>query len=270
MCCAVLPAGVWAQFAVNGAGQYLLLTDAATYNLDALVIINGITGACSVDYTGGGSVKWTYTVGGETYSSTQQGVIPEDGVLYTVEAGGAEYAVYVIDYAAYRIVPGILTWEEDEEVKCQTLYLRPEVEVPEMRYRDRNGTERVLQREFRLTYTDSKWAEADEVWADEAKEVQVTLPQERIQIDAPKKDTQFVLRGDQWAEQMGIVTDSIVSDEYAAIAVEAHPKGTVVESGWVYAGIPARKMKEVGPELLRDEVERIVNSYSMYAGWYKE
>lgn len=229
LCCAVLPAGVWAQFAVNGAGQYLLLTDAAMYNLDALVIINGITSACSVDYTGGGSVKWTYTVGGETYSSTQQGVIPEDGVLYTVEAGGTEYAVYVIDYAAYRIVPGILTWEEDEEVKCQTLYLRPEVEVPEMRYRDRNGTERVLQREFTLTYTDSKWAEADEVWADEAKEVQVTLPQERIQIDAPKKDTQFVLRGDQWAEQMGIATDSIVSDEYAAIAVEAHPKGTVVE-----------------------------------------
>ena len=128
-----------------------------------MVIINGITSACSVDYTGGGSVKWTYTVGGETYSSTQQGVIPEDGVLYAVEAGGAEYAVYVIDYAAYRIAPGILTWEEDEEVKCQTLYLRPDVEVPEMRYRDRNGTERVLQREFTLTYTDSKWAEADEV-----------------------------------------------------------------------------------------------------------
>ncbi|MBP3419248.1 MAG: gamma carbonic anhydrase family protein [Marinifilaceae bacterium] len=47
-------------------------------------------------------------------------------------------------------------------------------------------------------------------------------------------------------------------------------KGTVVESGWVYSGCPAKKMKELGPELLKGEVERIVNAYNMYAGWYKD
>jgi len=26
----------------------------------------------------------------------------------------------------------------------------------------------------------------------------------------------------------------------------------------------------MGPELLRDEVERIVNAYSMYASWYQQ
>ena len=35
-------------------------------------------------------------------------------------------------------------------------------------------------------------------------------------------------------------------------------------------GIPANKIKQMGPELLKGEVERIVNAYSMYASWYKE
>ena len=47
-------------------------------------------------------------------------------------------------------------------------------------------------------------------------------------------------------------------------------KGTVVESGWVYAGTPAKKMKQLGEELLKGEVERIVNAYSMYASWYED
>jgi hexapeptide transferase family protein len=43
-----------------------------------------------------------------------------------------------------------------------------------------------------------------------------------------------------------------------------------VESGWVYAGTPAKKMKQLGEELLKGEVERIVNAYSMYASWYED
>ena len=47
-------------------------------------------------------------------------------------------------------------------------------------------------------------------------------------------------------------------------------KGMVLESGWVYAGIPAKKIKQAGAELLQGEVERIVNSYAMYASWYAD
>lgn len=67
-----------------------------------------------------------------------------------------------------------------------------------------------------------------------------------------------------------VLDNAVVKSGSIVAAGSVVTKGTVVESGWVYAGIPARKMKEVGPDLLRDEVERIVNSYSMYAGWYKE
>ena len=46
--------------------------------------------------------------------------------------------------------------------------------------------------------------------------------------------------------------------------------GMRVESGWIYAGVPAKKIKEVSPEQQKDIVERIANDYIMYASWYKE
>lgn len=67
-----------------------------------------------------------------------------------------------------------------------------------------------------------------------------------------------------------IVLDNAVVESNSIVAAgSVVTKGTVVESGWVYAGIPAKKMKQMSPELLGGEVERIVNSYSMYASWYK-
>jgi carbonic anhydrase/acetyltransferase-like protein (isoleucine patch superfamily) len=68
-----------------------------------------------------------------------------------------------------------------------------------------------------------------------------------------------------------IVLDNAVIESNSIVAAgSVVTKGTVVESGWVYAGTPAKKMKEMGPELLHDEVERIVESYAMYADWYKK
>lgn len=67
-----------------------------------------------------------------------------------------------------------------------------------------------------------------------------------------------------------VLDDAVVESNAIVAAGSVVTKGTVVESGWIYAGIPAKKIKEVGPELLKNEIERIVNSYSMYAGWYQE
>ena len=40
--------------------------------------------------------------------------------------------------------------------------------------------------------------------------------------------------------------------------------------GWYIAGNRQKKMKQLGEELLKGEVERIVNAYSMYASWYED
>lgn len=68
-----------------------------------------------------------------------------------------------------------------------------------------------------------------------------------------------------------VVLDDVVVNSNTIIAAgSVVTKGTVVESGCVYAGIPAKKIKEISTELLEGEINRIANSYSMYAGWYKE
>jgi hypothetical protein len=43
----------------------------------------------------------------------------------------------------------------------------------------------------------------------------------------------------------------------------------MVEPGSIYAGVPAKKIKEISEQLIKGEIERIANNYLMYAGWYK-
>ena len=63
-----------------------------------------------------------------------------------------------------------------------------------------------------------------------------------------------------------VLDDAVVESNTIVAAGSVVTKGTVVESGWVYAGTPAKKMKQLGEELLKGEVERIVNAYSMQVG----
>lgn len=67
-----------------------------------------------------------------------------------------------------------------------------------------------------------------------------------------------------------IVMDDVVVESNTIIAAGAVVlQGTKVEGGCVYAGIPAKKVKEVGKELLEGEINRIAESYLMYSSWYK-
>jgi carbonic anhydrase/acetyltransferase-like protein (isoleucine patch superfamily) len=46
-------------------------------------------------------------------------------------------------------------------------------------------------------------------------------------------------------------------------------EGTRVESWSVFAGVPAKKVKELSPDLFKEEVMRIADNYVFYAGWFK-
>ncbi len=67
-----------------------------------------------------------------------------------------------------------------------------------------------------------------------------------------------------------ILDDAVVESNSIIAAGSVVTKGTIVETGSVYAGIPAKKIKEISSDLLEGEINRIANSYAMYAGWYKE
>lgn len=47
-------------------------------------------------------------------------------------------------------------------------------------------------------------------------------------------------------------------------------EGAQVESGSVYAGVPAKKVKDLSPELFKGEVQRIAKNYRMYASWMED
>ncbi|MGJ8661206.1 MAG: gamma carbonic anhydrase family protein [Bacteroidota bacterium] len=47
-------------------------------------------------------------------------------------------------------------------------------------------------------------------------------------------------------------------------------EGTRVGKGSIWAGVPAKKVKDISPELFEGEVMRIANNYLKYSGWFKE
>lgn len=46
-------------------------------------------------------------------------------------------------------------------------------------------------------------------------------------------------------------------------------ENTVCESGSIYAGVPAKKVKDISQELIHGEIDRIANNYVMYSSWFK-
>lgn len=44
----------------------------------------------------------------------------------------------------------------------------------------------------------------------------------------------------------------------------------VCESGAIYAGVPAKKVKDISQELIHGEINRIAKNYIMYSSWFKE
>ncbi|MDC0478645.1 gamma carbonic anhydrase family protein [Flavobacteriaceae bacterium] len=66
-----------------------------------------------------------------------------------------------------------------------------------------------------------------------------------------------------------IMDDSVVGSNSIIAAGSVLPKNTIVPEGSVYAGIPAKKIKEISPELQKGEIERIAANYIQYASWFK-
>jgi len=77
--------------------------------------------------------------------------------------------------------------------------------------------------------------------------------------------------GDDVLIGMGsIVMDNCVIESNCIIAAGAVLlEGTKVESWTIYAGVPAKKVKSLSPELFEGEVKRIAKNYVKYSSWFK-
>ena len=68
-----------------------------------------------------------------------------------------------------------------------------------------------------------------------------------------------------------IIMDNCVVHSNTIIAAGAViTENTVVESGAIYAGVPAKKVKDIDQSNFASEIDRISNNYVMYSSWFKE
>ncbi|CAA0164984.1 gamma carbonic anhydrase family protein [Tenacibaculum maritimum] len=68
-----------------------------------------------------------------------------------------------------------------------------------------------------------------------------------------------------------IVMDDCIIESNSIIAAGAVvTKNTHVKSGSIYAGVPAKKVKDISQELISGEIDRISENYVKYSSWFKE
>lgn len=67
-----------------------------------------------------------------------------------------------------------------------------------------------------------------------------------------------------------VMDDCIVESNSIVAAGAVVTKGTHIEAGSIYAGVPAKKVKEISPDLISGEIDRIANNYLTYSGWYSD
>ena len=67
-----------------------------------------------------------------------------------------------------------------------------------------------------------------------------------------------------------IMDDCIVESNSIIAAGAVLTKGTHVPSGSVFAGMPAKKIKDISLDLSTGEIDRIAENYVKYSSWFKE
>ena len=66
-----------------------------------------------------------------------------------------------------------------------------------------------------------------------------------------------------------IMDDAILESNIIVAAGAVVTSGSVLSSGGIYAGVPAVKIKEPGPEKIAEIVKKGASNYIMYTGWYR-
>lgn len=66
-----------------------------------------------------------------------------------------------------------------------------------------------------------------------------------------------------------VMDDAVIGSESVIAAGAVVLPGTVVEPGSIYAGTPAKRVKDISPEM-KEVIARTARNYPMYAKWYDQ
>jgi carbonic anhydrase/acetyltransferase-like protein (isoleucine patch superfamily) len=65
-----------------------------------------------------------------------------------------------------------------------------------------------------------------------------------------------------------IMDDAVIGTDSVIAAGAVVLPGTIIEPGSIYAGVPAKKVKDISEEM-KVVIQRTAKNYPMYAAWYK-
>jgi len=66
-----------------------------------------------------------------------------------------------------------------------------------------------------------------------------------------------------------IMDGAVVNSNTIIAAGTVVLEGTICKTGSIYAGVPAKKIKDIPPEMISGEINRIADNYVRYADWFR-
>ena len=172
------------------------------------------------------SVSW-YRYPDNHFMSSENTLSPDDHTGYIARINGTvdgkmyskDLSVWVIDYKLYRPVFNALLPVDAQKGMCDLLTLTIDGQIPEMSYTTPSNSRFIIDRNFQLEYESLAWNDS---WNTIEIKVPVEIQGNLVTIsDPPYKDTYFKLTGDQFAGDLGVEKDSVLSSYYNAIRVIA-------------------------------------------------
>ena len=208
------------QFTVTSSSEYIQITD--QQDINAIFLFNGISASTEISYNGTENFEWRKY--DNSFVANTPNFSPDDATGYIVFDkinNKPLYHIWVIDYSLYRIGFDGVTTNGD----CYKLSLNTNFNVPNLVYYDKNNKQKSLKRTFYVHYVDYTYK--DSTWQDIEMNSEHTYPFTDIEINAPKKDVNICISGDNFARAMHLSGDTSICIDYKAIAVECHLSATV-------------------------------------------
>lgn len=146
---------------------------------------------------------------------------------YVVEDGTRRYYFWVVNYANHALSLDALTVSPESD--CSRAVLAASGKGAAINYYTINGQQKELSRELKMTWQTLAYSEEAGVFADSEGAAEFAHISSAMSVTAPLCNTTFTLTGDRFLREWG-QTQSIESESYTAVAVDAHTSATQAEN----------------------------------------
>jgi len=229
LCFLVMALSSYAQYAVTGGNGTPMLAE--TDKDVQIWLVNGMQNV-EISYTSAtaGTHKWyryrTKANEAEPFNNSIQNgstsVIQnlEEGWGYFVEETAVtKRFIWIIDYSQYAFEINRLEVEGGTD-PCYSFRLKSDIEIQPLVYYSSLGVRSALKRTFDLSYETLEWSEDNKAFIRKTMEKKIEGQPFGVSLDpAPLVDTDFVLKGDQFARHFNM-EKTIRSDYYQTVSLE--------------------------------------------------